>query len=278
MVPSPFASTPAFRQTSWAGWTSSHACGSETSKPSARSSPRTSAPSASRAATSARPIPPAEPVTIAVSGNKNDISGRPPRADQVESLVRLLERELGTDNRPERPAPPEGQQFVDLEPDEVGAEAHQPPEVEALDADVAADEPCRIDRLPGAAREADPDRDAERAQRLDAGGEHRAADRVEGDVDVVQLRDLVVGDGAVRAQLSRELALLLRTGGCGDRRAAERCDLNRGRPDPAGGCGDEHVRVRMDVRLPVHRDPRRQVRRQEGGALGVARAGREVED
>src|SRR5215204_6996155 len=108
------------------------------------SSARTCVPPASSVATIARPIPPAAPVTTAVSGNKNDLAGRLPRRDQVERLVRLVERILGADDRVQRSAPPEREQLLDLAPDQVAPEPHQPAQVEALDADVAADEARRI--------------------------------------------------------------------------------------------------------------------------------------
>src|SRR5207342_2602561 len=128
---------------------------SETSKPSTRSSPRTSAPSASSFATIARPMPPDAPVTRAVSGNKNDLPGRLAGSDQLLRLVHLLERELGADHRPEGTAAPQREQLVNLLLDELGPEAHQAAEVEAQDPHVPADEPRRVDRLPRTAREAD---------------------------------------------------------------------------------------------------------------------------
>ena len=200
-----------------------------------------------------------------------------PRRDQVERLVRLLERELGADDRVERAAPPEREQLVHLLLDELRLEAHQPTEVEALDADVPADEPRRVDLLPGAAGEADPDRDAERAQRLDARREDLAADRIEGDVDVVELADLLVAHRPLCAELPRELELLRRPGRGRDVGAAERRHLDRSRADAACGRRHEHVRVGMDPGLAGHRDPGGQVRGQERGALGVARARRQVE-
>src|SRR5918995_5380839 len=233
MVPSPFASTPAFRQTRSAASTSSHACGSETSKPSTRSRPRTVAPSFSSARTSAWPIPPAAPVTTAVSGNKDDLAGRAARGDQLVRLGRLVERELGADDRPDRSSLPEDEQLTHLVAHELGPEAQQPPEVEADHAEVAADEPRRVDRLPGAAGEADRDRDAERAQRAEARGEDRAADGVDRDVDVVQLADLLVRDRADRAELARQLELLVRARDGGHPRAAEGPELDRSSADTA---------------------------------------------
>src|SRR6476619_5568799 len=61
--------TPAFRHASSTAPTVSHACGSETSNPSARSSACTSAPFSRKRSTIAAPIPEAPPVTSAVRGN-----------------------------------------------------------------------------------------------------------------------------------------------------------------------------------------------------------------
>ena len=148
-------------------------------------------------------------VTRAVSGNKNDLPGRLAGGDQLLRLVHLLERELGADHGPEGAAAPQRQQFSDLLLHEVRPEAHQPAEVEPEHADVAADEPCRVDRLPRAAGEADPDRGAERAERLEALREDRPTHRVERHVDVVELADLLVGDRAVAPSSACQLDLLL---------------------------------------------------------------------
>ncbi len=63
--------------------------------------------------TIARPIPPAAPVTSAVSGNKNDLAGRAARADQLVRGDRIGERELGADDRTDRAVAPERQQLLD---------------------------------------------------------------------------------------------------------------------------------------------------------------------
>ena len=152
--------------------------------------------------------------------------------DQLVRGLRLGERVLGSDDGPDRAAPPERDQLTGLLLDELRLEAHQPTEVEALDADVAADEPGRVDRLPGAAREADSDRDAERPQRLQAGREDRAADRIERHVDVVELADLLVADRRLGAQLPRERVLLLRARRGRDARAEMARELDRGRARP----------------------------------------------
>ena len=85
-------------------------------EPSHLASPRTRA-----ARTSARPIPPAEPVTTAVSGNKNDLAGRARDAISSCASLRLCERVLGSDDGPDRAAPPERDQLACLNLNEPGS-------------------------------------------------------------------------------------------------------------------------------------------------------------
>ena len=141
--------------------TSSHARGSATSNPVARSSDRTSHPSASSSETAAAPIPEAAPVTSALR-NKDDLADVAALLDQRVRRSRLGERELGArppgGPRPAptgRPAPPP---LRARRPER----AHQPPEVEAGDADVPPDDQRRVDVRPHAARVADRDQRPER--------------------------------------------------------------------------------------------------------------------
>ena len=87
--------------------------------------------------------------------------------------------------------------------DDLGLALHQPPEVEALDADVAADEERRIDRLPEPAGKADRDGGSERAQELDRVREQLPADLVEDDVDRLDRVELVLGDRLPRTERER---------------------------------------------------------------------------
>ena len=122
--PSPAARTPALRQTSSAGLDRVPRGSAGDVEAVARGrAPRTSAPSASSSATSARPIPPAAPVTSAVSGNKDDLAHGSARRDQLVRRLRLLERELGADDRPDRPVLPEREQVTHALLDELGLDA-----------------------------------------------------------------------------------------------------------------------------------------------------------
>ena len=71
---------------------------------------------------------------------------------------------------------PEPKQVEARFPDDVWLDARQPPEVEALDADVPADEERRVERLPGAAGETDRERDPERPQERDRVGEQLSSE------------------------------------------------------------------------------------------------------
>src|SRR5215211_264195 len=139
---------PAFRHASSTRSIACQAVGSDTSKPVTRSSSCTAAPSRSSRSTSARPIPPAAPVTSAVSGNKDDLPDVPPRLDQLVRVASLLERERRADQRLHRARRPQLQELADRLLHELGLVAHQPPEVEALHAEVPPDQRSGINRLP----------------------------------------------------------------------------------------------------------------------------------
>src|SRR4051812_3999611 len=103
--------TPALRNAKSTGPTSSQAAASATSTPVARSSERTSHPSASSSATAAAPIPDAPPVTSALR-NKDDLSHVAAVLDQGVRRIRLRERELRADDRPDRAPRPERDQLL----------------------------------------------------------------------------------------------------------------------------------------------------------------------
>src|ERR671915_1564026 len=94
--------TPAFRHASSTRSTDCHAVGSETSNPVTRSSSSTSAPSCFSSSTSARPIPPALPVTRAVLGNKDDLPDVLPLLDQLVCFPGALQRERRAHERLDR--------------------------------------------------------------------------------------------------------------------------------------------------------------------------------
>ena len=147
----------------------------------------------------------------------------------------------------------------------------QPAEVEAVDADVAADEPGRAHVLPEAAGVADRDRAAERLQQAERRREDVAADEVEDDVHLLELAELVVGHAST-APSERGSSSFVRAPDRGDRGAVQRPDeLDRRRADRAGGRGHEHARAEADPHELGQRDPRGEERHREGGALGEAR-------
>src|SRR5687767_13932117 len=113
----------------------SHAAGSATSKPVARSRDCTDVPSSSSRPTTAAPIPDAPPVTMALR-NKDDLPDVLSVLDQPVGVRRLREGELRADDRLHRPGGPEPQQFTGGLDDDVGAPSHEPAEIEALDAHV----------------------------------------------------------------------------------------------------------------------------------------------
>src|SRR6185503_7825852 len=84
------------------------------------------------------------------------------------------------------------EQLADRRADQLGLEPHQPPEVEACDGGVPADEPRGVERRPGTAREPDCHDGSERPQLLDRCGEHLAADLVEDHVERLEATYLVV--------------------------------------------------------------------------------------
>src|SRR6266508_5421370 len=101
---------PALRKARSAGSTLSHCAGSETSKPVARSSTRTSVPSASSVAATAAPIPDAPPVTSAL-WNEDNFSHVLSLVDQAMCVRGLRERELRAYDRADRASRPELEQL-----------------------------------------------------------------------------------------------------------------------------------------------------------------------
>ena len=155
--------------------------------------------------------------------------------------------------------------------DDVGRVAHEPAEVDALDADVAPDEVRRLHLGPHPGREADRDELAERLEPRDRRLEQVAADRVDDDVDAQVLGDLVVEIRLGGAELAAEVELLRRAGRRDDLRAERPRDLDRRRADAAGGGVDEHRRAVAQHDLPRERDVRGEEGEQERRALGERR-------
>src|SRR5215218_66779 len=97
------ATTPAFRHARSTGPTESHACGSETSKPSAMSSTWTLTPSRSSAATIAAPMPERPPVTSALRrGNRRlgELLAQCGLAKLADGRLRDLRQELEAIRKP----------------------------------------------------------------------------------------------------------------------------------------------------------------------------------
>src|SRR5262249_41114084 len=183
-----------------------------------------------------------------------------------------LERELCTDDRPDRTLLPELQDVSCRTLDEVGPSAHQSVQEEAVYPDVAADEPSRAYVLPETAGVADRDRGSQWLHEPERCDEDLAADEVEDRVDGLELGDLLVGHALDRSEGARKVELRLVPDG-GDRGAVERADdLHRCRADRTCGGGDEDARAERDPREFGERDPGRQERHGEGGPFGETRA------
>ena len=162
--------------------------------------------------------------------------------------------------------------------DDVRPPLHQSAEVEPLHADVTPDEERGVERLPQPACEPDRDRDTERAQQSDRIGEELPADRIEDDVDRLDLGQPLVGHRLPRAERERELELLSRAGRRDDLGAELARDDDRRGADATCGRVDENPRAGMNHHLPRQRDPGRQIRHQERGALLERRPVRQVEE
>src|SRR5262245_20857906 len=161
--------TPALRQASSTGPTSSHARGSVTSKPSTTSSTCTAVPSRSSAATIAAPIPERPPVTSALRNEDN--------LPHVLALLHQPVRRGGigqgkgrADNRSDGARGPQRHQLPGRRLHDLGRKAHQPAKVEADERDVAPDEERRVYRLPPAAGEPEQHVGAQRSEDFVTGG------------------------------------------------------------------------------------------------------------
>src|SRR3972149_3256198 len=124
-------------------------------------------------------------------------------------LARLVERELCPHDGPYDSAFQEAEDVLPAPLAELRVPADQPAEVEAVHADVAADEPGRAHVLPEPACVPDRDRGSHRLKEGERRGEDVAADEVEDRVDRVELAEVVVGDRLDRAERARQLELLL---------------------------------------------------------------------
>ena len=111
-------------------------------------------------------------------------------------------REGCADERLHRPGLPEPDDLRDRVPHDLGPVPHQPPEVEADHAEVPPHQRRRIERLPPAAGEPEPDEHAERVQRRQRPLEDVSADRIEDDVRLHPLFEIVVEQRFVRPESS----------------------------------------------------------------------------
>ena len=102
--------------------------------------------------------------------------------------------ERGADDRAHAMGAPEPEEVERSLAHHLRLDAREAAEVEALHADVPPHEQRRVELLPGAAREADRERDPERPQERDRVGQELPSDRVVDDVDGVDLREPVVRD------------------------------------------------------------------------------------
>ena len=146
-------STPAFRQARSTGPTRSHAAGSVTSKPVVeierldRRSPR-----ASSRARIARPSPPSPPGDDRLHGSSTTLPTW--RRDSISACASSASAsgKRRADERVDLALRPQREQLVDAAAHELGLVLHQPAEIDALDARVAADEPLHARIGPEARR------------------------------------------------------------------------------------------------------------------------------
>src|SRR5262245_56052668 len=167
-----------------------------------------------------------------LSREKHYLADAPPRLDELVGAVDVLERQLRADDRLEGAGLPLREQLADGGADEPRIEAHQPTEVEAVQADVAPDEPGRVDRRPRSAGRSDRDHGPERAQPRKRAGEEVAADGVEDDVDLELVRQLVVRE-RLGAEGAHDVELVRRANGAVHGRAERARDLDRRGADAA---------------------------------------------
>ena len=100
---------------------------------------------------------------------------------------------------------PESEELADGGADELGLEAQQPTEIEAVEANVATDQSCRLDLRPRARCRADCDDGPEGLQPREGAGEELAADGIDDDVDAQILRQVGVDVRLLGAELAARL-------------------------------------------------------------------------
>ena len=149
---------------------------------------------------------------------------------------------------------PELEQLARRRRDDVGRVAHQPAEVDALDADVPADELRRLQLGPEAARVADRHELAERAQSRDRGFEQLAADGIDHDVDPQVVGQLVVDVRLLGAELAAEVELLGGADGRDHRALSARATWIAAVPTPPAAACTSTVALVLEAHLPRKRD------------------------
>src|SRR5919106_4018263 len=210
-----------------------------------------------------------------MSRSQHHLSCRLSFLDQPVPLPRLLERKLVTDDRPHDGTFPELQDVARGLLDELRVQAEQPAQVEALHADVPADQPRGAHVLPEPARVSDRDRRAEWPQERERAREPLAADEVEDRFDRLELAEPVVGHRLDGTERAREVELLLASDRR-DRSTVQRPhELDRRGAYGSGRRRDEHARTEPHPQQLRQRDPGGEERHRECSTLGEARAGRQ---
>ena len=237
---------PAFRNAASNSPSSArHASASPTSKPPARPSDTISA--SPSAAANARPSPPLPARDQRPHGTSTTLPTL--RRDSTSSCARSTSSSGSSapTSGVNAPVCQSAEQLADRAADELRVEPQQPPEVEALHADVPADEARRV-RSPATA----PPRSRARAatpsgfSRAIALREELAADRVDDHVGLEVVGQLVVDVRLGCAELAAHVELLRRADR-GDHPRAERArELDRRRADAARGRVHEHRRPRVE--------------------------------
>jgi hypothetical protein len=215
---------------------------------------------------------------------EHDLAGGSAAVDQLERLVRALQREARSDDRPHEALVDEP---VHLRADlavHVTLAHHERAPARSHHLGVVQEQPVDPHLGDRAAREADHDQPAVLAERAEAVREAVTANRVDHDVDPAarQLLGLVLPGGVrahhlVGARLARH-ALLVVGRHDRDRACAEALgDLEGRRPDPAGGAVHEHGLALAQAAAVLQREICGVVVEDQAGALREVELVRQLE-
>ena len=125
-------------------------------------------------------------------------------------LCRVGQRKRRTDDRTHLSRCPEAQKVLSRLADHVRTSLHQPSEVEPLHAHVTPDEERGVEGLPQPSGESNRHGDTKRAQQSDRIGEELSTDRIEDDVDRLDLGQSIVRHRLAGPEPERKFELFWR--------------------------------------------------------------------